>query len=103
MYFALFYDTVPDYLERRAAYRAEHLALARQARSEGRLILAGAFNPPDGALLVFRAESAAEVEEFARRDPYVQNGLVRAWRVREWTVVVGGDPEQEAASTSQAR
>jgi uncharacterized protein YciI len=93
MYFALFYDNAPDYLERRPSYRAEHVALAREAQRAGRLLLAGAFNPPDGALLVFRADSAADVEAFARSDPYVQNGLVRGWRIREWTVVIGGDAE----------
>ena len=99
MYFALFYDYVPDVLERRPRYRAEHLELAGRAHREGRLILAGAFNPPEGALLVFRAETAAEVEDFARGDPYVRNGLVRSWRVREWTVVVGGDADQVAATS----
>ncbi|ACG73626.1 YCII-related protein [Anaeromyxobacter sp. K] len=91
MYFALLYETVPDYVQRRAAFRAEHLALAQQARQEGRLLLAGAFDPPDGALLVFKAASAEEVEAFARADPYVRNGLVTSWRVRPWTVVVGGE------------
>ncbi|ACL65825.1 YCII-related [Anaeromyxobacter dehalogenans 2CP-1] len=91
MYFALLYETVPDYVQRRAAFRSEHLALAQQARQEGRLILAGAFDPPDGALLVFKAASAEEVEAFARADPYVRNGLVTSWRVRPWTVVVGGE------------
>lgn len=92
MYFALLYDTVPDHARRRAPFRAEHLALAEQAHREGRLLLAGAFDPPgDGALLVFRAERADEVEAFARADPYVRNGLVVAWRVRPWTVVIGGD------------
>jgi len=41
------------------------------------------------ALLVFRASSAAEVEAFAKSDPYVVNGLIKSWRVREWTVVIG--------------
>lgn len=91
MYFALLYETVPDHAQRRIPFRAEHLALAHQAHREGRLILAGAFDPPDGALLVFRTESAAEVEAFARADPYVRNGLVTSWRVRPWTVVVGGE------------
>ncbi len=91
MYFALLYETVPDHAQRRIPFRAEHLALAQQAHREGRLILTGAFDPPDGALLVFRAESAAEVEAFARADPYVRNGLVTSWRVRPWTVVVGGE------------
>jgi hypothetical protein len=28
-------------------------------------------------------------EAFARADPYVRNGLVKNWHVREWTTVVG--------------
>jgi uncharacterized protein YciI len=91
MYYALLYETVPDYVRRREPYRAEHLALAQRAHREGRLILAGAFNPPNGALLVFRANGASEVEKFVREDPYVRNGLVTSWQVREWTVVIGAD------------
>lgn len=91
MYFALFYDTVDDFIERRQAYRQEHLALAEQWHRNGRLLLAGALSPPDGALLVFRADAASEVEEFVGKDPYVINGLITAWRVREWSVVIGGE------------
>ncbi|MGH9446968.1 MAG: YciI-like protein [Terriglobia bacterium] len=91
MYFALFYDTVPDYLERRQAHRQAHLAHARKAHSEGRLLLAGAMNPADSALFIFRANSVAEVEAFAKGDPYVIAGLIPRWRVREWTVVIGGE------------
>ncbi len=90
MYFALQYETVPDYVERRRPFREEHLALAQEEHRAGRLVLAGAFDPADGALLVFRADTAAEVEAFVARDPYVRNGLVTSWRVRPWTVVVGG-------------
>ncbi len=90
MYFALFYDYVPDVLEKRTPHRPYHLAHAKEAQAAGKLVLAGAFDPPtDGALLVFKAESAAEVEDFARRDPYVKNGVVTGWRVKPWTVVVG--------------
>ena len=41
--------------------------------------------------IVFRAESRAVPERFAASDPYVLNGLVTGWRVREWTTVVGKD------------
>jgi uncharacterized protein YciI len=92
MYFALLYETVDDYLQRRQAHRDEHLALASRAHRDGRLLLAGAFQPADGALLVFRADSPSSVEEFVRDDPYVKNGLVKSWRIREWTVVIGDDP-----------
>lgn len=92
MYFALFYDVVPNYIERRQPYRAEHLAYASRANASGGLVMAGAFaNPADGGLFVFRADSKAAAEEFARKDPYVLNGLVTSWRVREWTVVIGGE------------
>lgn len=93
-YFVLRYDTVDDYLERRAPLRPQHLALAREAHARGELLLAGAFDPPDGALLIFRAPDRAVVEQFARNDPYVQNGLIKAWEIRPWTVVIGGDPAE---------
>ncbi|MDX9706978.1 MAG: YciI-like protein [Azospira sp.] len=90
MDYLLFYDYAPDYLERREEFRAAHLLLAWAAQSRGELILGGAFaNPADGAVLHFRGDSPALAEAFTRADPYVLNGLVTAWRVREWTTVVG--------------
>jgi uncharacterized protein YciI len=90
MYVALLCEPAPDYLERRKAFREEHLALVRRFHREGRLTMAGAFDPPDGTLLVFQVGSPAEVEEFVKADPYVKNGVVTGWRIREWTVAVGG-------------
>lgn len=92
MHTILFYDVVDDYLERRAQFRAEHLELGRQAQERGELILAGALaEPVDGAVLVFRGESPDAAVAFAKADPYVRNGLVKAWRVRKWTTVIGGE------------
>jgi uncharacterized protein YciI len=88
-YYLLEYQLVDDYLERRPEFRAEHLALANAARDRGDLLLAGALaDPTDRAVLVFGSAEAARA--FPGVDPYVRNGLVRAWTVREWTVVVGG-------------
>ena len=94
MHFLLFYDVVPDYVNRRKLYRGAHLAYAQHAVDRGELILGGALaNPVDASVLLFRASSRAVVEEFARSDPYVRNGVVTSWRVREWTTVVGKDAE----------
>ncbi len=91
-HYAVFYDVVDDFVARRGAYREEHLRLAREAHARGELVLAGALSDPaDGALLIFQGESAA-AEAFARQDPYVKNGLVTKWKVRNWTVVVGNEP-----------
>lgn len=90
MHYLLLYDVVPEYLERRAEFRDEHLAQARAAVERGELLLGGALaDPADGAVLLFRADSPAPAVAFAEADPYVRNGLVARWRVREWTTVVG--------------
>src|ERR1700676_905607 len=89
-YYALFYQAVDDFIVRRAAFRDEHLRLATEAQACGALVLAGALDdPPDGALLLSGPDSRASAEAFARQDPYVINGLVKNWKVRGWTVVVG--------------
>ena len=89
-YYVLQYEVVDDYANRRTQFRQLHLQKIRDAHARGELRLAGALNdPPDGALLVFRSDSSAAAEDFARNDPYVLNGLITSWRVRPWTVVAG--------------
>lgn len=91
-YYALIYETVDDYVARRVEFREQHLRIARAWRERGDLVLAGAFDDPvDRALLIFRVDdkNKSKVEEFARKDPYVVNGLVKKWEVRPWRVVVG--------------
>jgi len=88
-YFALFYDVIEGFVEKRMPFREEHLRLVREAHARGEIVMAGALgDPPEGALLVFRAPSSAVAEEFAGRDPYVRQGLVAGWKVKPWAVVV---------------
>jgi uncharacterized protein YciI len=94
-YFALTYETVDNFVERRTPHRPAHIALVRDAHARGELVMAGALGePPNAALLVFRAADRSTAENFARQDPYVREGLVRRWDVRPWTVVVGNDPSE---------
>jgi uncharacterized protein YciI len=89
-HYLLMYDFVPDYLERRAPLRAEHLRLGWEASARGELVLGGALaEPVDSAVLLFKGESPQVAERFGANDPYVKNGLVTKWRVREWTTVIG--------------
>lgn len=100
-YYALIYETVDDYVARRAQFRELHLRAARAAHERGELVLAGAFDDPvDRALLVFRVNSKNKAEEFARNDPYVVNGLVKKWEVRPWKVVVGQEGQERGASSN---
>lgn len=92
MHYLLFYEVVSDYAERRVPLRAAHLEHALAACARDELILGGALaNPVDGAILLFRGDCPAAAEAFATADPYVLNGLVTRWIVREWTTVVGDD------------
>ncbi len=81
---------MPDILEKRAPYRAEHLAAAQKQVQAGNLLVAGAFTEaPMGAAFVFTNKATrALVDEFVRTDPYVRAGLVTAHRCHEWAVPV---------------
>ncbi|MBI3743613.1 MAG: hypothetical protein HY261_04925 [Chloroflexi bacterium] len=93
MIYVLFYEYVPDVVTKRQPYRAKHLELLQRLSDRGALVMAGAWaNPVDGAALVFRGDNDATIKSFVEADPYVANGLVQKWSVREWTVVVG-NPE----------
>eukprot|EP00041_Stephanoeca_diplocostata_P030095 m.902223 g.902223 ORF g.902223 m.902223 type:complete len:141 (+) comp23689_c3_seq41:235-657(+) len=97
--FVLRYTYVPDILERRGEFREEHLAAAKEALSEDRLIVGGAYkvlgtNATNmGAHIVFRGEDEQDAmswaKEFTANDPYVINELVTQWDICEWSVVVG--------------
>jgi len=92
VHWLLLYEVVDDYLERRTPLRPEHLGLATAAHERGELVMAGALaDPADGVVLVFRGDDPSAAEAFAHADPYVREGLVPSWRVRPWTVVIGGE------------
>jgi uncharacterized protein YciI len=94
MHYLLFYEAGPDYAERRKPFRGAHLEHARAAAARGDVVLGGAFaNPSDGAVILFRGDSPTAAEQFARSDPYVVNGVVQRWYVREWATVVGAGAE----------
>ena len=90
MHYLMSYQLSDDYLARREQYRAVHLRLAWEAQARGEIILAGALPDPfDTALLLFQGDSPDVAERFAQSDPYVSNGLVTAYTIRQWNTVVG--------------
>ena len=92
-HFALLYEMVEIFVERRKPYREAHLQHINAAHTSGLIVMAGPLgDPPDGGLLIFRAESPAAVEEWVRGDIYVTNGIVVGWRVRPWNLVIGAEP-----------
>lgn len=85
----LFYDYVPDIIERRAPHRDAPLDLIRRLHDQGVLVMAGAAGDPvDAGLFVFRGPSDLAAREFVKADPYGAAGLVAAHRIVPWMVVV---------------
>lgn len=101
-HFLMFYEVSEDYVEKRGRFRDAHLKKAWESIARNEMILGGALaDPTDGAVILFRAESREVVENFAKSDPYVQNGLVTHWYIREWNTVVGAlamNPVKPASS-----
>ena len=90
-HYLLEYAYVPDILERRGEHRDAHLALLREAYERGEVKIAGAVaEPVDRAVIVWTVEDPGVIEAFVAQDPYVAAGLVTAWTVRPWSVVLGG-------------
>lgn len=91
-HYVLILEFSDSYEARRAEFRDSHLTRAWAAADRGELILAGALTEPlDTGLILFRGDGPEIVERFVADDPYVANGLVRDWRIREWATVVGDD------------
>eukprot|EP01102_Stenamoeba_stenopodia_P023298 TRINITY_DN9991_c0_g1_i1.p1 TRINITY_DN9991_c0_g1~~TRINITY_DN9991_c0_g1_i1.p1 ORF type:complete len:143 (-),score=30.00 TRINITY_DN9991_c0_g1_i1:121-549(-) len=84
----LFYTYVHDVAEKRPPFRAAHLEHVKKYVDEGKIVMAGAWNPVSGAMLIFKSETEDPIKEFVAADPYNINGLVASHEIREWTVVV---------------
>ncbi len=90
MKYVLFYDSADDVAEKAPAHFGAHAARYAEFHARGELLMVGTFsNPQDqGAMAIFSTRQAAE--EFARDDPFVVHGVVRAYLVREWNEVLTG-------------
>ena len=70
----------------------DSLNKAWASHEAGALVMGGALaDPVDQAVLLFKGDSPQVAEEFAKTDPYVLNGLVTRWHVRQWNTVAGTD------------
>ena len=89
MKYVLLYESAEDVARNAPLHAAAHSQHWRPFRERGELLMIGPFGDPQsqGAMAVFTTREAAE--EFARNDPFVVNGVVRSWEVREWDEAVG--------------
>lgn len=88
MKYVLFYESADDVASKAPAHFPAHSARLDAFHARGDLLLVGTFADPqkDGSMSVFTSREAAE--EFALGDPFVLNGVVRAWRVLDWNEIL---------------
>jgi uncharacterized protein YciI len=88
--YVLLYESAEDVAAKAPQHAAAHREHWHPFRERGELLLIGPFGDPQsqGAMAVFTSQEAAV--EFARNDPFVLNGVVRTWEVRQWDEA--GDP-----------
>ncbi len=87
-YYAVTYDYAdPDQQEK---HRPAHRQYLSQLHTAGKLVVSGPFlDGGQGALLIFKAESAQEVEELLAQDPMFTGRVVLAHTIRQWNPVLG--------------
>ncbi len=92
MKFAALIEYTPDRTKIRATWSA-HRQHLRDVLEGGRLLAAGPFGKDLGALQVYEAESASEVEGWIRGDPFCEAGVIAGWQVRplaDWSAKAAG-------------
>jgi uncharacterized protein YciI len=88
--YVVFYESADNVASRVPAHYAAHRARWTEFQGRGALLMIGPFANAqhDGAMAIFTTREAAE--EFARGDPFVINGVVRSWQIREWDEALAG-------------
>ena len=67
--------------------RPAHRKYLTRLIQQGRLVISGPFSDDSGALLVYEAETSAQVEKLVADDPFATQGVFVSWEIRPWNVV----------------
>ena len=93
MRYVLFYTPADDVMSKAPAHFPAHSERIEQFAERGTLLMVGTFGDPqaEGSMSIFTTREAAE--DFVSDDPFVLNGVVRSWEIREWDEILARRPE----------
>jgi uncharacterized protein YciI len=88
--YVLTYESAENVAEKAPAHFPAHSERLGEFHARGTLLMVGTFADPqaDGSMAIFTTREAAE--EFVEGDPFVENGVVRSWQIREWNEMLSG-------------
>ncbi|HSD22659.1 MAG TPA: YciI family protein [Anaeromyxobacter sp.] len=79
----LLYQSAPDVLTKAPIHFPAHKARVDEFHRRGDLLAVGTWaDPREGSMAVFRTRQAAE--EFVKDDPFVKNGVVASYQIKDW-------------------
>ena len=85
--YVVLYESADNVVEKAPAHFPAHSERVDEFHARGTLLLTGTFaDPQEGAMAIFTTREAAE--EFIDGDPFVLNGVVRRFEIREWNEVL---------------
>lgn len=87
--FAVEYVYSPDLDGLRAEHRPAHRQWLSALVEEGKVIASGPFADGTGALLLFKADTEAEVHQLVSQDPFALAQAISAVKSTEWSPLVG--------------
>jgi uncharacterized protein YciI len=85
--YVILYESADDVLTKAPPVYPRHLARLKEFRDRGDLLQVGTFGDPqaEGSMAVFATRESAQ--EFVDGDPFVLEGVVKSWTLREWDEV----------------
>jgi uncharacterized protein YciI len=88
MKYVVFYESGPDVLTLAPQHFPAHQERLREFHARGELLMVGTFADPvaDGSMAIFATREGAE--EFVKEDPFVLQGVVSSWTLREWNEIL---------------
>lgn len=87
--FAVHYTYSEATIAARDTHRPRHRAWLAERLAAGQLLSSGPYPDGSGALLLFRAPDAGDLDELLRADPFAEEGLIDAVRAIAWQPVMG--------------
>jgi len=88
-HYMLYYQLVPDILEKRSPYKDEHMKILHELSARGLVFVGGEMVEGFPAVFMFSGNDDSVLQEWLRRDPYLINGLVKEYRYNEIILVAG--------------
>ena len=86
----IFYESADDFMQTAPLHFAAHKARLDDFHARGKLLMVGPFADPakDGSMGVFSDRESAEA--FVADDPFVVNGVVKRYTIKEWNETLAG-------------